>query len=106
MGALSNSAILFVLPTLFYLKLCRPGGNANDSSAPAPIVLGDGSGGVIGRSRSASDERCASYLPHSTPLTWSTLPWRFALGPIIVIVVGGIASIVGVYFVIKEMVDG
>jgi hypothetical protein len=118
LGSLSNSALLFGLPTLFYLKLCRPPAAAAATAVPSaahsspPASPDAASSGLATASDGphsllASDDASSAapeWLPRHVPLTLDTLPWRFAWLPILVIVVGVLASIIGVYFVIQEMV--
>jgi hypothetical protein len=66
MGSLTNSVIMFLLPQMFYLKLCTPA--------------------------------------HLKELPWCNKEYlKFAWVALAVIIVGGIASVVGVYFAILEM---
>jgi len=62
-GCLSNAMLAFILPSLFYMRICRP-----------RVVLGK---------------------------TW----WKHVAMPSFVVVVGSLASVVGVYFTLNEAAD-
>lgn len=83
-GALSNSALAFVLPTLFYVQLVvQP---KCQSTSLSPLLH--------------QSDRSLRWLP--TAVISHT---RLLAFPMIIIVIGIIASIAGLYFTIHEIVD-